>query len=92
MDVYRIVKKIPKGKVTTYGAIARKLGIHPRAVASILRKNFDKTIPCHRVVYSDGRIGGYNRGVRNKIKLLRKEGIEVKNRRIANFKEVLFIP
>ena len=92
MGVYEIVKKIPKGKVTTYGIIARKLGVHPRAVASALKKNFNKSIPCHRVVYSNGKVGGYNRGISNKVKLLKKEEIGIKNGRIINFKEVLFIP
>ena len=92
MSIYSLVKKIPKGKVTTYGLIARKLGIHSRTVASVLKKNFNKNIPCHRVVYTNGEVGGYNRGVRNKIRLLRKEGLKIKNGRIINFREVLFTP
>jgi O-6-methylguanine DNA methyltransferase len=92
LAVYILVKKIPEGKVTTYKAIADKLGIHPRSVAAALRKNFDKNIPCHRVVYSNGKVGGYNRGVKNKIKLLKSEGIKIENGKIKNFKEVLVIP
>jgi len=46
-----------------------------RAVGNILNKNYDKSIPCHRVVRSDGKIGGYNRGRENKIRLLKKEGV-----------------
>ncbi|MCD6575907.1 MAG: MGMT family protein [Nanoarchaeota archaeon] len=92
MDVYSIVRKVPKGKVTTYKLIAEKLGIHPRAVAAALRKNFNKNVPCHRVVYSNGGVGGYNRGVRNKIKLLRSEGIKIRNGKIIDFERILFKP
>ncbi len=55
--VYNIVSKIPKGKVTTYGAIAKKLKISPRLVGRILHVNKDpKNIPCHRVVFADGSL------------------------------------
>ena len=59
-----IVKKIPKGRVLTYKEVARKAGSPKafRAVGSIMSKNFDKNIPCHRVIRSDGGLGGYNRG------------------------------
>jgi methylated-DNA-[protein]-cysteine S-methyltransferase len=75
-QVYKIVKKIPKGKVLTYQEVARKAGAPGayRAVGNILNKNFDTTIPCHRVVRSDGKLGGYNRGANKKLKLLRAEG------------------
>lgn len=92
MSIYSIVKRIPRGKVTTYKSIAEKLGIHPRAVAAALRKNFNKSVPCHRVVYSSGRVGGYNRGIKNKIKLLRDEGIKIEKGKIIEFEEVLFKP
>ncbi len=49
-----------------------------RAVGNILNKNYDKTIPCHRVIRSDGKTGGYNRGSKNKIKILKKEGAILK--------------
>jgi len=77
--VYRIVKKIPKGKVLTYKEVARRAGKPKsyRAVGNILNKNYDLEIPCHRVIRSDGKIGGYNRGVVNKRKILKKEGIEI---------------
>ncbi len=89
-DLCSVVRRVPKGKVTTYGIIAKKIGINPRAVAASLRKNFDRSIPCHRVVYSDGKIGGYNRGIKNKIALLKKEGIKIKNGKIIEFEKVLF--
>lgn len=75
--VYSAVKKIPKGEVRTYKQIARAIG-HPRAfraVGNALNKNPDlKTIPCHRVVRSDGKIGGYRGGVKKKRTLLLLEG------------------
>ncbi|HEU0085851.1 MAG TPA: MGMT family protein, partial [Candidatus Paceibacterota bacterium] len=74
--VYSVVKKIPKGKVLTYKEVAERAGnpLAVRAVGNILNKNYDPEIPCHRVIRSDGKTGGYNRGVISKIDLLRKEG------------------
>lgn len=86
-DVYKLVAKIPKGRVTTYGIIARKLG-RPncaRAIGAILRANKHPiVIPCHRVVKSNGEIGGYfgRRGIKDKIELLRSEGVHVEGRKI----------
>ncbi len=83
--VYKIVKKIPKGKVTTYKAIAKKLNSSPRAVGKALNKNpFLIKIPCHRVVNSNGKVGGYKEGINKKISLLRKEGVEIKNGKILS--------
>ena len=73
--VFNIVKKIPEGKVLTYKEVAILAG-RPKAfrvVGNILNKNYDVKIPCHRVIRSDGRVGGYNRGFENKIILLKKE-------------------
>ncbi len=75
--VYVVVKKIPKGKVLTYKEVARQAGSinAVRAVGSILSKNYDPLIPCHRVIRTDGSIGNYNRGGSvKKEALLRKEG------------------
>ncbi|HNV96715.1 MAG TPA: MGMT family protein [bacterium] len=75
-EVYKIVSKIPKGEVMTYKEVAIAVG-KPRAyraVGNILNKNYDPKIPCHRVIRSDGKIGGYNRGEMKKIEILRKEG------------------
>lgn len=76
--VLEVVAKIPEGKVFTYGQVAAQAG-NPkasRAVGSIMAKNQDTNIPCHRVVKSDGSIGMYN-GLRGKSKavLLVQEGI-----------------
>lgn len=74
--VYSVVKKIPKGKVLTYKQVAEKAGSPKafRAVGSILKKNFNPEIPCHRVIRSDGDLGKYNRGERAKKEILTKEG------------------
>ncbi|MDR3558272.1 MAG: MGMT family protein [Candidatus Pacebacteria bacterium] len=47
-----------------------------RAVGNILNKNYDPTIPCHRVVRSDGTLGGYNRGAKKKMEMLKEESLE----------------
>lgn len=73
--VYAVVKKIPEGKVLTYKKVAELAGSPKahRAVGNILNKNCDFKIPCHRVIRSDGKVGGYNRGTRKKMELLKKE-------------------
>ncbi|MCD6368131.1 MAG: MGMT family protein [Candidatus Aenigmarchaeota archaeon] len=88
--IYSLVKKIPRGKVTTYGEISKEVGIHPRTVGKILSQNRDlKNIPCYRVVRSDGTVGGYVLGKRKKIDLLEKDGIEIKSGKV-NLKKHLF--
>ncbi|UCD04579.1 MAG: MGMT family protein [Candidatus Woesearchaeota archaeon] len=88
-QVYQLLKKIPKGKVSTYKEISKVTGIHPRAVGVILNKNKDpKTFPCYRIVKSDGSLGGYALGLKKKIELLKKDGIEIKNKKI-NLKKYL---
>ncbi|MEK7095501.1 MAG: MGMT family protein [Patescibacteria group bacterium] len=74
--IYDLVRKIPRGKILTYKEVARLVGRPKayRAVGNALNKNYDPKIPCHRVVRSDGKTGGYNRGEKNKIKILKKEG------------------
>jgi methylated-DNA-[protein]-cysteine S-methyltransferase len=73
--VYNIVKRIPKGRVLTYKEVAERLG-NPkayRAVGNALNKNHNPQIPCHRVIKSNGSIGGYNKGADKKKALLKKE-------------------
>ena len=76
-----LVKNVPRGKVTTYGAIAKALHSSPRAVGQALRVNpYAPKVPCHRVVASNGAVGGFNghttgRDINRKITLLKKEGI-----------------
>jgi len=68
--------KIPRGHLSTYSEIARKIG-HPksaRAVGQALAKNpFAPDVPCHRVIRKNGKLGGYSKGIEEKIKLLKKE-------------------
>ena len=73
--VLMIVRKIPKGKTMTYKQVAEKDGSPRafRAVGSIIKKNYDNKIPCHRVVLSDGSLGEYNRGVSLKKRMLEEE-------------------
>lgn len=76
--VRSIVAKIPKGKTMTYAQVAKAAGSPraARAVGSIMRANYDPKIPCHRVVRSDGSMGGYNRGgSEKKRELLHTEGV-----------------
>lgn len=75
--VYNAVKKIPKGKVLTYKEVARLIGSPRayRAVGNALNKNQFEEVPCHRVIRNDGGIGGYAHGIKLKIKLLKKEGV-----------------
>ena len=75
--VKKIVARIPKGKTMTYKQVAARAGdLHAaRAVGAIMRTNYDPNIPCHRVIRSDGGMGGYNRGGSlNKKAILREEG------------------
>ena len=72
-----IVRSIPKGSIMTYGGVAKLAGSPGagRAVGTIMAQNFDNTVPCHRVIRSDGKIGSYNRGgEKAKRTLLIKEG------------------
>ena len=91
-NVLELTKKVPNGKVTTYKIIAEKLNtIAYRAVGTALHKNKKPIIiPCHRVVNSSGFVGGYGKGIKKKIELLRKENVKIKNKKIQDFKKVLF--
>jgi O-6-methylguanine DNA methyltransferase len=77
--VFEVVKKIPRGKVLTYKEVAKLAGRPKawRAVGNILSKNKDPKIPCHRVIRSDGKIGGFRLGSKVKKKLLEKEGVKL---------------
>ena len=90
---YSLVSQIPEGKVATYGTLAEALGdkIAARAVGTMLNQNPNPIeIPCHRVVRSDGSLGGYGKGEEKKRGLLKKEGIKVKGGKLLNFEQVLF--
>lgn len=83
--IFKLLKKIPAGKVATYKALATAIG-NPkaaRAVGNILNKNKNLiSIPCHRVVKSNGDVGGYVLGIKKKIKLLKKEGVEIRKGKV----------
>lgn len=74
-EVIKIVSKVPVGHILTYKQVAQMAGSPKayRAVGNILNHNHDPKVPCHRVVRSDGKLGGYNKGVERKAELLRKE-------------------
>ena len=89
-DVYSLVANIPPGKVVTYGQLATLLGNSraARGIGKVLNKNPRPVIvPCHRVVCSDGHIGGYMYGKKRKISLLIKEGIPIDNDVIKDFEK-----
>ena len=92
--VYALCKKVPRGKVTTYKEMGKALGGRGqvyRAVGAALNKNpFSPRVPCHRVVSSDGSIGGFASGVKNKINMLKKEGVLVKNDKVVDFEKKLY--
>ena len=97
--IYSLLKKVPKGKVTTYKALAEKLNTKAyRAVGQAMRCNpYAPEVPCHRVVSSDGSIGGFmgmknpnSKEIKKKISMLSKEGVEIKNNRIVDFDKILF--
>lgn len=82
---YEVLKGVPRGKVTTYGELARAVGVPgaARAVGNAMNKNpYAPEVPCHRVVGSNGKMVGFADGIDKKIKLLLAEGVEVKNRRV----------
>jgi methylated-DNA-[protein]-cysteine S-methyltransferase len=83
-NCYDILKKVPKGKVVTYKQIARKLKSKGyRAVGNAMNKNpYAPKVPCHRVICSNGDVGGFAHGSKKKIEILKKEGIEIKNNKI----------
>jgi O-6-methylguanine DNA methyltransferase len=72
------VRQIPKGQTRSYGEVAKAIG-HPgaaRTVGTIMKNNYDPTVPCHRVIRADGKIGAYNRGGPTKKRaLLKAEGV-----------------
>lgn len=85
--IYKIASKIPKGKVATYGQLAKMAG-NPRAARAVgmcMKHNPDmKVVPCHRVVASDGKLTGYafGNGIPTKKKMLLKEGVVFKGERV----------
>mgnify|MGYP001245413408 FL=1 len=82
LKVWTYLRKIPRGRVKTYSQVAKAIGkpLATRAVANAIGKNpYAPKIPCHRVIRSDGTLGGYSGkgGVKTKRFLLKKEGIKL---------------
>lgn len=76
--ILRLVQGIPRGETVDYAELARRAGVHPRAVGRILSLNpYPLIIPCHRVVMADGRLGGYSLGPRLKARILEAEGVRI---------------
>lgn len=76
---YDVLRKVPKGKVTTYKAIAHQLKTKAyRAVGTAMHNNpYSPKVACHRVINSDGRIGGFYSGVKSKKAMLEKEDVKI---------------
>jgi deoxyribonuclease V len=90
---YDLVRQIPDGKISTYGAVARALGDirASRAVGRMMNQNPDAdTMPCFKIVHSDGKIGGFGLGIEDKIRRLKNDNIYVKNGKIIDFDSVFF--
>ena len=88
--VRHIVRRIPHGRVATYGDVAAAAG-RPRAsraVGNIMRATSDSSIPCHRVIAAGGKLGGYGRDLFAKRSLLLAEGVMVANGRVRNFADL----
>jgi len=91
--VYKKLCKVPKGKITTYGELAKAVGLKngQRVIGRIMNKNpYPVIVPCHRVVKSDGKIGGYAYGEKPKTKMLIREGLKIKNGKIVDFDDVIY--
>jgi len=90
--VYKKLLEVPKGRVTTYSELAKAIGLKngQRAIGRIMNKNpFPVIIPCHRVILSDGNIGGYAWGENVKRFMLSAEGIKIKEGKILD-KDIIF--
>ena len=89
---YQLLLKIPLGRITTYKAIAEALNCKAyQAVGNAMNQNPNPiTVPCHRVVNSNGDIGGFALGRERKIALLTGEGIEIENNKVKDFESHLF--
>ena len=97
--IYSLLKKVPKGKVTTYKALAEAAGTKAyRAVGQAMKCNpYAPIVPCHRVVASDGSIGGFQgsknpkgKEIRKKIRMLGEEGLGIVCNKVRNFEKVLY--
>jgi len=91
--IYKKLLEVPKGQITTYGELAKAVGLKngQRIIGKIMNKNpYPVIVPCHRVVMSTGKIGGYAYGENIKIKLLSDEGIQIKNGKITDLENRIY--
>jgi len=91
--IYKKLLEVPKGKITTYSELAKAAGLKngQRAVGKIMNKNpYPVIIPCHRVVKSDGKVGGYAYGEEIKSDMLTREGIVIKNGKILDLENKIY--
>ena len=91
--IFKKLLDVPKGKVTTYGELAKAVGLKngQRVVGKIMNQNpYPVIIPCHRVVMSSGKIGGYAFGEDVKTKMLANEGLEILDGKIVNWKNKIY--
>jgi methylated-DNA-[protein]-cysteine S-methyltransferase len=91
--IFKKLLQVPKGQITTYGELSKAVGLKngQRVVGKIMNKNpYPVIIPCHRVVMSTGKIGGYAYGESVKTKLLSDEGIEIKNGKIIDLENRIY--
>jgi methylated-DNA-[protein]-cysteine S-methyltransferase len=91
--IYKKLLEVPKGQITTYGELAKAVGLKngQRIIGRIMNKNpYPVIVPCHRVVMSTGKIGGYAYGEHVKIKLLNDEGIQINNGKITDLENRIY--
>lgn len=92
-QVYKKLTEVPQGKVTSYGELARAVGLKngQRVIGQIMKKNpYPVIIPCHRVVKSDGKVGGYAFGDKIKTNMLKKEGLTIKDGKILDWNKKFY--
>ena len=91
--VYKKLLEVPKGKITTYRELAKAIGLKngQRVIGKIMNKNpYPVIIPCHRVIKSDGKIGGFAWGEKVKAKMLSNEGIKIGNGKILDMEKSIY--
>ena len=91
--VYKKLLEVPKGKITTYRELAKAIGLKngQRMIGKIMNKNpYPVIIPCHRVIKSDGKIGGFAWGEKVKAKMLSNEGIKIGNGKILDMEKSIY--
>lgn len=92
--IYKKLLQVPRGQITTYGELSKSVGLKngQRLIGKIMSNNpYPVIIPCHRVILSTGKIGGYVFGENVKTKMLSDEGIQIENGKIIDLKNKLYI-